>query len=198
MEKLLADWRSNLRLRIGGMVALVILLVNLLAAMEKAKETRIQAYERDARLAASMQAMSREQAWPARADEAQLQLEQLQVGLSEVERVGQVKAEMQVRLARLAQEAGIATPSIKVEDALEVPDHPNSWQVVARLEGTLPPYGHGPFVRALAEELPWLQVERMELDAGNAARASVVVRGYYLKSLPAEPAADRPVRGSAQ
>ncbi|MBN8798210.1 MAG: hypothetical protein J0H45_02455, partial [Stenotrophomonas nitritireducens] len=128
MEKLLADWRSNLRLRIGGMVALVILLVNLLAAMEKAKETRIQAYERDARLAASMQAMSREQAWPARADEAQLQLEQLQVGLSEVERVGQVKAEMQVRLARLAQEAGIATPSIKVEDALEVPDHPNSWQ----------------------------------------------------------------------
>ncbi len=189
LNKLLADWRSNVRLRIGAMVALAILVANLLAAMERAKDVRIQAYERDARLDASMREMSREPAWVERAAQARQQLGQMREGLPAVERAGLVKAEMQVWLTRLAQDTGLVAPQIKVEEALEVPEHPDFWQVVARLEGTLPQYGHGPFVRALAEGLPWVQVERMELTEGKAARVSVVVRGYYRRAEPGRDAA---------
>ena len=91
-----------------------------------------------------------------------------------------------------AKDAGLTDAQVKVEDVLAVPGHPDFWQVMARIEGSVPAYGQAAFVRALAQGLPWLQVERLEIGEGaQAAHASAVIRGYFRHPADAQgPAAD--------
>ena len=72
-----------------------------------------------------------------------------------------------------------------------MPDYPEMWQVMARLDGQIPQYGQAAFLRALSEALPWIQAERLEIAEGDQPRTVLVVRGYYRQAEDGEPAAAR-------
>ena len=77
-----------------------------------------------------------------------------------------------------------------MEDTLDVPDHPDMWQVLARLDGQIPAFRHEKFLRAVAQDMPWIQVERLEIAEGTPARVGMTVRSYYRRSPVAPVAAD--------
>lgn len=177
--KVRQEWRANRRLRIGVLLALLVVGVHLLLVMGDHRRSTMAAYAKDLELQARMEGVGRDEAWPARADEATAKYEAMMSAIPVVTGSGLAKAELQNWLTQFAASAEVSEPRVKVEDSLEVPDHPGMWQVLARLDGKIGQYGHAGFARALSGALPWIQVERLEIAEGAPARVSVVVRGYY-------------------
>lgn len=179
LMRLQAQWQENRRLRLATLVALFILLINVVASLSGRQQAAMEAYQRDARLEASLRSMPDELLWRDRARQVRELRDGFRQGLTVVQQPGMAKAAMQVWLGSVAAQAQLGTPSFKVEDPVEVPEHPDFLQVVARLEGSLPDFGHKAFLDALATGMPWIQVERMEMSDTSGARVNVVVRGYF-------------------
>lgn len=173
------EWQANRRLRLGALIALLVIGVHLLLVMADHRQSVAQAYAKDLELQARMEAVGRDGKWPARADQAEAEYRAMLDAIPPVTGAGLARAELQSWLTRFAAAAAVSDPKVRVEDSLEVPDHPGMWQVLARLDGQVQQYGHAGFARALSEALPWIQVERLEIAEGAPARVSVVVRGFY-------------------
>ncbi len=106
--------------------------------------------------------------------------------LPEVASAGLAQAELQAWLAGQAASAGLAEARVRAESTLDVPGHPDLWQVVARLDAQVP-QGRAPqLLRALSGGLPWMQVERMDISQGRQTQVSLVVRAYYRKPAAGE------------
>ena len=176
------EWRVNRRLRLAVLVALVVLSVHALAGLHRQKAVLVERYTADVELQARMQGINQQTEWTARAQDAGARLAKLREQMPAVSGSGLAQAELQNWLTQFATNTAVAEPMIRVEDTLEVPSYPDMWQVLARLEGKIPQYGQAAFVRALSEGLPWIQVERLEIDEGAPARINVVVRGYYRRA----------------
>lgn len=181
LRQLRDDWRANPRLRYGGMVIVAILCVQLLLMLSDQIDKRKAAYTGDLEMLARLEGMRSERAWPARAKQVQAKLQDVSDGIPEVTGKGMAQAEMQAWLTRLAQDQGLTETHIKIEDTVDVDAYPEFWQVLSRLEGKLPAHGHEAFMRALAEALPWVQAERLDVQSGDNPRVVVTFRSYYRK-----------------
>src|SRR5690606_15840931 len=74
-------------------------------------------------------------------------------------------------------------PRVRVETTLDVPGHPELWQVLARLDASVPPGQLGPFLQAVSGGMPWIQVERLDLSTtAEGQRLVMTARAYYRKS----------------
>ena len=186
--KIQAEWRNNRRLRMAGLVALVVLSVHAMVTLETKRRALVQSYTSDLELQARLQQVSRQTQWVVRAKEAEAALQALQARIPQVSGSGLAQAELQTWLTGLAGSTGISEPRVRVEDTLDVPDHPDMWQVLARLDGQRPAFGHEKFLRAVAQDMPWIQVERLEIAEGTPARVGMTVRSYYRRS-PVAPVA---------
>ena len=180
LQRVVAEWQSNQRLRLAVMLGCVILLVNLASLLQSRIEANEQAYQRDARLERSLSGLAGQSGWEDRAKQAEQALTDFKKGLATVSQPGLARAEMQMWLETLARESMLGSPVIRVEDAIEVTDHPGVLQVVARLDGSIPAFGHKVLMDALADGLPWVQVERIELADAAGSKVSLVLRGHYL------------------
>lgn len=176
------EWRVNRRLRLAVLLALVVLSVHALVALNGHRAALVDRYTADLELQARMQGINQQSEWTARAEDARTRLEKLREQMPAVSGSGLAQAELQNWLTQFATDTAVMEPMIRVEDTLEVPNYPDMWQVLARLEGKIPMFGEAVFVRTLSEGLPWIQVERLEIDEGSPARISVVVRGYYRRA----------------
>lgn len=183
LEQLRNEWRSNQRLRYGTMVIVVILGVQGMFMLSDAVDRRIAAYADDVEMQARLEGMRTEAHWPARAEKTRGMLDAVIGRIPEVSGKGMAQAESQAWLTRLAADQGIVEPRVKVEDTVDVDAYPDMWQVISRLEGTLPDHGQAAFMRALADALPWVQVERIEIAEGAAPRVVVTFRSYYRKAV---------------
>lgn len=183
------EWRANRRLRMAALVALAVLSTHAIAALEARKQAVVTRYTGDLELQTRLEGVSRQAAWTAHARRAAARLEAMREQVPLVRSSGLAQAELQSWLAGLATSAGVTEPRVRVEDTLDVPDHPGMWQVLARLDGQLPAFGQAAFVRAVSEGLPWIQVERLEIAEGTPARVGLIVRGYYRRDAADEAAA---------
>ncbi len=154
-------------------------------------------YVDDLELESRLQAVSRESGWVERADQAETQLQAIQARMPVVTGAGLAQAELQNWLTELAATQALGDPRVRVEDTLDVPDHPGMWQVLARLDGQIPQYGHAAFLRAASEGLPWIQVELMQIGEGTPAPLNMVVRGYYRSEDPDAAATPVPLDADA-
>ena len=178
-ERARDEWRANRRLRLAGMAALAFLGIHLLLAMGDRRAEVAERYGRDVELHARFSGMQEQKDWPERAEQAEAGLAEMRARIPAVTGAGLAQAEMQAWLTEFAGRTGLIEPKVKVEDTLDVPGYPDMWQVMARLDGQVPQYGQGAFLRALSEALPWIQAERLEIGEGNQPRVVLVVRGYY-------------------
>ena len=183
------EWRANRRLRVAGMAALAFLGLHLLLAMGDQRGVLAERYGRDVELQARFAGMQEQKDWPERADQAEAGLQDMRARIPAVTGAGLAQAEMQAWLTELAARTGLVDPKVKVEDTLDVPDYPEMWQVMARLDGQIPQYGQAAFLRALSEALPWIQAERLEIADGDQPRTVLEVRGYYRQAVAEEPTA---------
>lgn len=192
-DRVRREWQANRRLRLGALVALLVVGVHLLLVMGDHRQATMDAYAKDLELQARMEGVGRDAQWPARADEAQATYDAMMAGIPVVTGSGLARAELQNWLDQFAAATAVSEPRVRVEDSLEVPGHPEMWQVLARLDGKIPQYGHAGFARGLSDALPWVQVERLEIAEGAPARVSVVVRGFY-RQQSLDPAPDATVQ----
>ena len=194
-ERVLDEWRSNRRLRLAVLVIVLVGGVHLALSASERRAPDIEEYRRDAELVERLREASTESAWPARADEAGQRLAALHEGLPQVASTGLAQAELQAWLAQQAQGAGLGEPTVRVETTLDVPGHPELWQVLARLDATVPEGRLGPFLQAVAGGLPWIQVERLDVTGTRGGqRVVLTARGYYRK--PADGSADADAAGA--
>lgn len=197
LAKVLAEWRSNPRLRYGAMLIVAILGVNGLLSLSDRVVKQQAAYTADTEMLARLEAMHKEDFWPKRAEAAQEQWQQVQEAIPLVNGKGMAQADTQARLGKLAEQVQLTEPRIKVEDTVDVDGYPELWQVVASLEGLLPDHGQEAFLRALAEAQPWVQAERIDIEAGNTPRIKVTLRSYYRKKDTPEKGAPASAEASA-
>ena len=190
--KIQDEWRNNRRLRMAALVALVVLSVHAMVTLDAKKRALVESYTSDLELQARLQQVARQTQWIVRAKEAEAALQALQGRIPQVSGSGLAQAELQTWLTGLASSTGIGEPRVRVEDTLDVPDHPDMWQVLARLDGQIPAFGHEKFLRVVSEGMPWVQVERLEIAEGSPARVGMTVRSYYRRgpqsSMPADAA----------
>lgn len=189
LRQLRDQWRSTPRLRYGAMLIVAILGMQGLFLLSDQVRKQAARHAGDMEMLGRLEALRTESWWPMRAGEARQVLEAVTSRIPQVAGKGMAQAESQAWLSRLAAEQGLAEPRIQVESTVDVDGYPDMWQVISRLDGQLPAHGHEPFVRALADALPWMQVERIEIGEGATPRVGVTFRGYYRKAQPgaAEP-----------
>jgi hypothetical protein len=171
------QWRENRRLRLAVLVVLVILGVQALGVIGKWSAAAAERQLADMKLRERLDLIGAQPEWLDRADEAEAELDLMQRQMLTVASAGQAQAEVHAWLSEFAKSGGVADPTIKVEQVLDVPGQPALVQVLARLEGKLPAFGHAAVVRGVSWGLPWIQAERLEV--GEQARVNLVVRSYY-------------------
>lgn len=182
--KVRSEWRANSRLRVAAMVVIAFTALHLLLAMEDRRQALATRYTSDLELQARMEGLRGGEAWFERARQAESALQELQARVPEVNGPGLAKAELQAWLTQLAAIHSLSNSSVRIEEALEVEGQPDLWKVLGRLEGVLPAYGEGAFLRALSEAMPWIQVERIEIhDGSSPSRVTLVVRAYYRRGV---------------
>lgn len=187
-QQLRAEWRSNPRLRYGGMVIVLILGVQGLLMLSDRIDKYVAAYKGDMEMLARLESVRKETWWPERAKQTQATLDNVTGRIPEVAGKGMAQAESQAWLTHFVADQKLEEPRVKVEDTVDVDGYPDLWQVIARVEGKLPENAHEPFVRALADALPWNQVERLDIPEGSAPRMVATFRSYYRKATPASDA----------
>lgn len=184
LQQLRSEWRSNPRLRYGAMVIVAILGMQGLFMLSDQVHKRMEIHAGDMEMLARLEGVHKETWWPERAAKTTELLDAVTGGIPEVAGKGMAQAESQAWLTHLATEQQIGESRVKVEDTVDVDGYPDMWQVISRLEGTLPNRGHEAFMRALAGALPWVQVERIEVGEGETPRVVVTFRSYYRKAVP--------------
>lgn len=191
-DRVLEEWRGNRRLRLAALVIVLVGGVHVALLASERRAPKIEEYRRDAALVERLREASAESAWPERADQAAQRLASLHEDLPVVTSTGLAQAELQAWLAQQAQGAELGEPTVRVETTLEVPGHPGLWQVLARLDATVPEGRLGPFLRSVSAGLPWVQTERLEVNTTRTGQRLVLTaRGYY-RSVPDLPAGDAP------
>lgn len=183
-QKIRDEWRGNRRLRMAVLVVVVILATHAVMTLEDQRRSLEGRYLSDQELLARLHEVNGQATWVGHARRAQEQLKVLHDKVPAVQQAGSAQAELQSWLGELAKTTGVLEPRVRVEETLDVPDHPQMWQVLARLEGQIPPFGQAAFTRAVADGLPWIQVERLEIADGSPARLALIVRGYYRRGEP--------------
>jgi len=179
LQRIVDEWRSNRRLRLGALAILLILGTHFVLVLSDARRTREMQYARDAELLGRLEEASGESAWPKRAKDAEQALDGLRRSMPASRSDGLAQAEMQAWLTDLAAYAGVASPSVRVENSIAVPGQPGMWQVLARLDGVASTASLPVLARALALSRPWVRTEHLEMATGNSPRVAVIVRGYY-------------------
>ena len=188
--KIQGEWRNNRRLRMAGLVALIVLSAHAMVTLETKKRALVASYTSELELLARLQQVGRQSQWVVRAKEAEASLEALQGRIPQVSGSGLAQAELQTWLTDLASSTGLSEPKVRVEDTLDVPGHPDMWQVLARLDGQIPAFGQEKLLRAVTEGMPWIQVERLEIAEGTPTRLGMTVRSYYRRGQAALVAPD--------
>lgn len=182
------QWHANRRLRLAVLVVLAILALHALDGLAAQRDAVAAQHEADMRLRERLELIGAQPEWIERADEAEAEFVALQRQLRTMASPGQAQAEVHSWLSEFATAASLESPVIKVQDVLEVPGHPELIQVLARIDGRLPAFGHAAFVRGVSLGLPWIQVERLEVGDQVPPRVAVVVRSYYRNGdEPADP-----------
>ncbi|MBP6597315.1 MAG: hypothetical protein KA196_07350, partial [Arenimonas sp.] len=124
----LAEWRSNRRLRLAALLALAVAGGQVLLQLSENRAALAQEYRREAALLERLVEASRDEAWPARAVEAEAQLEAMRQSVPEMSSSGLAQAELQTWLTGLAERNGLLAPRVRVETTIDVPGHPELWQ----------------------------------------------------------------------
>lgn len=189
-ERMRQEWRQSRRLRLGALVVLLILGAHVVLTLSDRQQAMADDYRRDAALLGRLEEASRESAWPERAEQAEAAAEAMRTSIPQAASAGLAQAELQAWLGGQAAVGQLEQARVRAEATLDVPDRPDLWQVVARVEGGVPAGGLERFLQALSSGLPWIQVERLEVTEGRETQLSAIVRGYYRKpdEAPAEDA----------
>jgi hypothetical protein len=188
LEALRQQWRGNRRLRMAGLAAVAILVLHLVFSLADRRAALGERIAGNEDLLVRLERAAQETAWPDRALEAQARLRDMRASLPEAANEGRARAELQAWLSLQASQAGLAEVQIRVQDVVEVEGHPDLQQALARIDGSLPRAQLGRLLDALAQGLPWIQVERLEISAGDPAPVLAVVRAYYRRSALQDPA----------
>lgn len=179
-ERIRQEWRQNARLRWGVIVVVLILGARAALAVSDARLELAKEHARDTELLVRLETTAAETDWPRRARQAEAARAAMLAALPEARTEGAARADLQARLDQLAKDAVIATPTVRVETVLDVPDDPRLRQAVGRIDGTVATrLDIAPVARALAAALPWTQVEQLQFDEGEPARVSAIVRSLY-------------------
>lgn len=180
-ERMRQEWRQSRRLRLGALVVLLILGAHVVLTLSDRQQAMAGDYRRDAALLGRLEEASRESAWPERAEQAEAAAEAMRTSIPQAASAGLAQAELQAWLGGQAAVGQLEQARVRAEATLDVPDRPDLWQVVARVEGGVPAGGLERFLQALSSGLPWIQVERLEVTEGRETQLSAIVRGYYRK-----------------
>lgn len=185
-HQVLQQWRANRRLRVGVMIVVLIGGLHLVLGLGDRNRALADEYRQQAGLLERLDEASRESGWPDYAAEAEALLAAERDAIPQVSSAGLAQAELQTWLTVQATAASLAEPRVRAETTLEVPGHEDLWQVIARLDGVVPGHALRNFLRGLSQDLPWIQVERIEVAEGrDSMRVSVIVRGYYRRAVEA-------------
>lgn len=193
LEGLRQQWQANRRLRVGGAVILAVLALQAHLMVGDHLARQLRDIDADANLLRQTSAVTSDASWMRRAESARLMAAAVRQSVPEARTRGEAQAEMRAWLEKRAASARLEGARVQIESALDVPDHAEVWQVPARMDVTVPPFHLGPFLRSMTQGLPWVRVESLQVQGGQAMQATLVVRGYFRKPArdagPALPAA---------
>lgn len=175
-----AQWCENERLRWSALLIVIILTSHSALLLSDYNRTLEKNFDHESVLLARLRTASADAQWLDRAQAAQKHLQALKESVPLVESAGLAQAELTALLTEQARQAGLDQVAVRAEAALEVPDRPELWQVMARVDAVVPDAGAlAAYLGRMADALPWVQIDRLELGEGNVHRIAVVVRAYY-------------------
>ena len=164
-------------------VSLLVALAHGALALSERHGATADAYAADRKLLVRLEGAAADDAWTARAEEAEQALAALESQLKAVAGPGEAQAELQALLATQATVAGLQQPAVRSERAVPVEGLDGLLEVSARLTAS----GAAPAVQAILADLaarPWVRVERADIRDGSPGEVQMIVRGYYRQAGP--------------
>lgn len=179
LEGVRQQWRGNQRLRLAVLAGLAIAGMHVILSMADRREALGERIAENVDLLSKLERAARDRSWPDRAIQAESLLSEMRESIPEAGTPGRARAELQAWLAEQAATAAMAEVQVRVQDVVDVEGHDGLQQALARMDGTLPRSQLGTLLAAIRKGLPWIQVERLEVNNGEPAAVMVVVRGFY-------------------
>lgn len=175
-----AQWRENGRLRWSALLIVIILTSHSALLLSDHNQALEKNFDHESVLLARLRTASADAQWLDRAQDARKHLQALKESVPLVDSAGLAQAELTALLTEQTRQAGLGQVAVRAEAALEVPDRPELWQVMARVDAVVPDAGAlAAYLGRMAEALPWAQIDRLEISEGSVQRMVVVVRAYY-------------------
>lgn len=179
-EPVLAEWRRNLRLRLG-VLALAVILAGYAALVlnDELKPLRAE-HQRLRQQLAGVRTLAEQRFWEERLNAARTLRVQLEGRLWQAESRGLANADVQNWVNAQLKAAKIVATRIQVEPARELVDHPGLWEVTARIEGPLTLANLRELLRGLEGDPRLTVIERLEAQ-GSPPRFALGLKAYFQK-----------------
>lgn len=181
-----SEWQNNQRLRWYVSLAALLLVIWLHLLIDDGRQTMEKSVTALVEQRNDLHRVSREIAWPARAQAAEKERSKFRQMIWTASSDGEAQAKVRDVLSRLASTHGMSSQKIAVEVGAPVPGHPFR-AVRADIQGTYQAGTFQRFVQAIETSQPKLLIEMEQIFLANKSnpRFRLVVVGWVeLESAP--------------
>jgi len=173
-----AQWRSNRRLRLACGVAVLFVVFNVASSLSASRSETAATYRDAHRLWQRLDGAARDAVWIERAAESSKAIEQVVSTMATASGDGQAQAEAQAILQGLAAAAGLPAAIVRSEGAVLQREPIAIWEVAARLDAQGGMAEINALLSAIAAQ-QWVQVERVDVGDGEPGRLQLTMRAYF-------------------
>jgi hypothetical protein len=179
LTNFLAEWHQNPRLRLGGWLILVIVMIYGFLLLSD-WEQKIQGdYRNLSERLARLEFLARQKEWTERADAAKAVSVQLEGRFWKAETRGLAQAKTQIWIDDLFKKKGIAGSRIQVEPARDMTGYEGIWQTAVRAEGDFEPRKFAELLYAIEVRHEIVKIEQLDIVHHNRPRFYLVLKAYF-------------------
>ena len=178
-ETLVGEWRTNPRLRLGAMLAGLILAGYGLAVLSEQEPLLRAEHRRLRQQLAVAEGVATQNYWGERREAAKALRVQWESQLWSASSRGLARADVQTWLDAQIKAVRLNEARIQVEQPREVDDQPGLWQVTAQVEGLFTPESVLTLLRAIETHERLSVIQQLEVRGDRQLRFQLVLTAYF-------------------
>lgn len=180
LSRFVREWRTNLRLRVGGWLILALLLLYISLLVSDQRQAMEDDYRQTAGRLGHLEALARQSEWPERTEAARALCVQLEGRMWRAEGRGMALAVLQNWIFGLLKTAAMNDSRVNVEPATDIAGVEQVWQVAVRIEGSFDAEKMTTLLDLIETHPQMTEIDGLEITTGTQGRFTLVLKAYFL------------------
>lgn len=181
LNSFLKEFQQNLRLRLGGGLIVILLIIYVILELNDYRQRLQQDYHSAVTQLTQLQTVVTQKSWLERATKTQQLLTELEARLWQANTKGLAQATFQKWFNDQVNLAKIDKSRLTVDPAIEVDQHTYLWQVTAQLEGKFEAKKLHNLLLAIVQNIQITVTERLDITFSNprSSRFTLIITAYF-------------------